>query len=438
MNLYIKKFLSSRYLNYKLILFLFIVLYISIILSLSFIYDVHYYQIWKFFGVPAKEIIFSDIHPFFVNDFCKINSVNTEDYYQQFTNCDRYERLYNYMPIWVNFLKLGVDQKYTIYFGILFSLLFYLAFFKLIIINSKRNFFIYALVILSPPVMLAVERGNTDLFIFFLCFIYISLLQRNNLISNIFSYILIFFSSLLKFYPIFLVFLFFKKSLWNKIFGISTFFTFLLYVLIHYSDILLVKENTQQTFFFSYGYNVLEVGLNNIFYKLNTIFLASKNYLFGDYVSFKNGISDILYTNEFKNSSFIISRLFLLFIIFLFIFKNLKFNGNKEIPKSHNYLFFILGASIFCGTFALGANFDYRLIFLLFTFPHLIDLKKDNRKFFFIKYKSFVYIVLMYMWIMPLTAFSSGVDEIITWIIFIFYLNFLSIYYLNLFFKKSS
>ena len=140
MNLYIKKFLSSRYLNYKLILFLFIVLYISIILSLSFIYDVHYYQIWKFFGVPAKEIIFSDIHPFFVNDFCKINSVNTEDYYQQFTNCDRYERLYNYMPIWVNFLKLGVDQKYTIYFGILFSLLFYLAFFKLIIINSKLNF----------------------------------------------------------------------------------------------------------------------------------------------------------------------------------------------------------------------------------------------------------------------------------------------------------
>ena len=137
------------------------------------------------------------------------------------------------------------------------------------------------------------------------------MLQRNNIISNIFSYILIFFSALLKFYPIFLVFLFFKKSFWNKIFGIITFLTFLLYVLINYSDILLIKENTQQTFFFSYGYNVLEAGLNNIFYKLNSIFFAAKNYLFGDYESFKDGILHILYTNEFQDSSFIFSKLFL-------------------------------------------------------------------------------------------------------------------------------
>ena len=97
-------------------------------------------------------------------------------------------------------LSTQFHQKYYYFFGIIFSLLFYLAFFKLIVINSKKDFFIYALAILSPPVMLAIERGNTDLFIFFLCFIYISLLQKNNIISNIFSYILIFFSSLLKFY----------------------------------------------------------------------------------------------------------------------------------------------------------------------------------------------------------------------------------------------
>ena len=247
-----------------------------------------------------------------MDDFCKINSINTQDYYDQFRNCDGWQRPYNYMPIWIEFLKLGVHQKYYYFFGIIFSLLFYLAFFKLIVINSKKDFFIYALAILSPPVMLAIERGNSDLFIFFLCFIYISLLQRNNIILNIFSYILIFFSALLKFYPIFLVFLFFKKSFWNKIFGTVTFLTFLLYVLINYSDILLIKENTPRTFFFSYGYNVLEVGLNNFFYNLNSIFLAAKNYLFGDYESFKYGIFHILYTNEFQNNSFIFSKLFLI------------------------------------------------------------------------------------------------------------------------------
>ena len=355
MNLYIKKFLSSRYLNYKLILFLFIALYISIILSISFIYDVPYYQIWKFFGVPAKEIIFSDIHPFFVNDFCKINSVNAKDYYQQFTNCDNYKRLYNYMPIWVNFLKLGVHQRYSIYFGILFLLLFYLAFFKFISIKSSKDLFIYTLGILSPPAMLAVERGNTDLLIFFFCFVYMILLKKNNSISNILSYILIFFSSLIKFYPIFLVFIYFKRNLLNKIFGISIFLIFTFYLIINLSDIYLVKENTQQTFFFSYGYNVLEVGLNNIFYKLNLIFLASKNYLLGDYQSFRDGISIILYPNDFKNNYFIISRLLLLLVIFFFLLKWLKFKDiNNQIPNTTNYLFFVGGASIFCGTFILG------------------------------------------------------------------------------------
>ena len=438
MILHNKNFLNLKDFHFKIILFLLITLYISLILFISFVYDINYYQVWKFFGVPAREVLFSDIYPFFVNDFCKINSINTQDYYDQFQNCDAWQRPYNYMPIWIEFLKLGVHQKYYYFFGIAFSLLFYLAFFKLIVINSKKDFFIYALAILSPPVMFGIERGNTDLFIFFLCFIYISLLQRNNIIANIFSYILIFFSALLKFYPIFLVFLFFKKSFWNKIFGIITFLTFLLYVLINYSDILLIKENTPQTFFLSYGYNVLEAGLNNIFYKLNLIFFAAKNYLLGDYESFKGGIFHILYTNEFQNNSFIFSKLFLLFIIFVFIFKNLKISDNKKIPKSHNYSFFILGASIFCGTFVLGANFDYRLIFLLFTFPYLIDLQEDNRNFLFLKNSSFIYLIIIYLWLTPFTIFTSGLDEIITWFIFMFYLEFLIIYYLDVFFKKKS
>ena len=110
---------------------------------------------------------------------------------------------------------------------------------------------------------------------------------------------------------------------------------------------------------------------------------------------------------------------------------------NKTLHKE-NYLFFILGASIFCGTFILGANFDYRLIFLLFTFPYLIELKKNKKKFLFIKYSSFVYLIAIYLWFTSLTVFTSGLDEIITWLIFVFYLDFLCIYYLNVFFKKNS
>ena len=121
-----------------------------------------------------------------------------------------------------------------------------------------------------------------------------------------------------------------------------------------------------------------------------------------------------------KINNFITNDKFLLFIIFVFIFKNLKISDNKKIPKSHNYSFFILGASIFCGTFALGANWDYRLIFLLFTFPYLLELKKNNKKFLFIKHSLFVYLITLYLWISLISVFTSGLDEIITWLIFIF------------------
>ena len=144
---------------------------------------------------------------------------------------------------------------------------------------------------------------------------------------------------------------------------------------------------------------------------------------------------------HFKIILFLLITLYIsliLFISFVFIFKNSKISDNKKIPKSYNYLFFILGASIFCGTFAMGANWNYRLFFLLFTFPYLIDLKEDNRNFLFLKNSSFIYLIIIYLWLTPFTIFTSGLDEIITWFIFMFYLEFLSIYYLDVFFKKKS
>ena len=52
-------------------LFIFILLYFVFIFFYSFIFNIDYYQIWKLLGVPAKEYLFSDIYPFFVNEDCK-------------------------------------------------------------------------------------------------------------------------------------------------------------------------------------------------------------------------------------------------------------------------------------------------------------------------------------------------------------------------------
>ena len=45
----------------------------------------------------------------FIKDLIYFNF--KQNYYEQFKNCDAWQRIYNYMPIWVEFLKLGINYK---------------------------------------------------------------------------------------------------------------------------------------------------------------------------------------------------------------------------------------------------------------------------------------------------------------------------------------
>ena len=85
------------------------------------------------------------------------------------------------------------------------------------------------------------------------------------------------------------------------------------------------------------------------------------------------------------------------------------------------------GSTSQSGTFLLGANFDYRLIFLLLTVPYLIEQKKN-----------FIYLLILYFWISPISIFTLGLDDILSWILFIFFINYLSTYYISLVLNKKS
>ena len=52
-----------------------------------------------------------------------------------------------------------------------------------------------------------------------------------------------------------------------------------------------------------------------------------------------------------------------------------NYNCSYDINYNNYYPEMISGAFIFCGTFILGANWDYRLIFLILLVPNLILLK---------------------------------------------------------------
>ena len=57
-------------------------------------------------------------------------------------------------------------------------------------------------------------------------------------------------------------------------------------------------------------------------------------------------------------------------LILIGYYKSNKINLDTGFDKD-----FIIGASIFVGTYIIGSNADYRLIFLLFTIPLILNLK---------------------------------------------------------------
>ena len=75
---------------------------------------------------------------------------------------------------------------------------------------------------------------------------------------------------------------------------------------------------------------------------------------------------------EFYRNMFLLSLLIYSFIVTIFSylssFKTIETNLNS------NEKLFLIGGSIYIGTFIFGANADYRLIFLLFTIPYIIEL----------------------------------------------------------------
>jgi hypothetical protein len=105
----------------------------------------------------------------------------------------------------------------------------------------------------------------------------------------------------------------------------------------------------------AYGFETLARGLYH--YSINSnLFINNENYIL-----FKNII--IFFGGIFTLSIFLVN----------FKFGNKIVNSKLLLDES----LFLLGGGIYLGTFLIATNIDFRLIFLLFTFPLLMKLNKN-------------------------------------------------------------
>jgi hypothetical protein len=120
--------------------------------------------VWRELAVPSQLPVFADLRTITNGTECWRRGI---DVYVA-DPCDPWGRKTNYPPIWLAvFGLLGVDRGTTPYIGALFAASFAIA--AVGYFGARRigwHGVAYGLVMISAPIRLGIERGNSDLFIF--------------------------------------------------------------------------------------------------------------------------------------------------------------------------------------------------------------------------------------------------------------------------------
>lgn len=312
--------------------------------------------------------------------------------------CNEWNHPMNYPRIWMSLTFLGLDQSHTFLLGIFIGFLFFTL---ILIIIGHLNYaeaLAYTIILCSPSVMLGVERGNTDLIIFILLSISLLLLRFPRIVVRGFSYLILLLAATLKLYPIFALSIVFKE---NKraayvLAGVIV-VAFILYVVSIFPDLKYISAETLRSNQLSYG----GIIIFNIFFKLIKLLAPNQQGL-----------------NTIKIALLGLVILLLLSIAYLLV----RHRTASEDLSALNTDFlqsFRIGAGIYIGTFLLGNNWDYRLIFLIFTIPQILAWIKSNSWVSLFSSLAFLGIIIT-LW---LSRWSyTGLDELINWLLFFYFI----------------
>ncbi len=274
-----------------------------------------------------------------------------------FNPCDPGQRPLNYPRIWLLLEKTGINRSHTVFLGFSLAVIFYMAVVGLVIEKNPGIFstVIWILALISPAVLLGVERGNNDLLIFVILAIAVTLLRQPRTEIRIIAYLVMFLAALLKLYPVLAVI----SSVREKpklCLIIMIVFTagFLIYAGVTYDDIATLMKTTEHNANISYGSKVIF------------------------------GLIDQMMTGNMAGFPRWDDRLVVLFswaaVVGVILLSFFYLMGKKSVShyEGSHISSLRIGAGIYLGTFLAGQNWDYRLIFLLFVLPQLLEWKSSG------------------------------------------------------------
>ena len=327
------------------------ILLINITLITVFIY----FNFFKFYPIYSNELF---VDWLYIHDYKYCNNLLTIPK-NQCLNIITND--FVYPEIWKNIANLtDVRSDFrNIIFLILFIHIFIITFYL-----KDFPFFVNLLFLLSPVSILLIHRGNNDLIILFLIFIFNVLLTNQKRNLKFISLVPLIIAIKAKIYPLSLlpIYMLLKNNVKKINFFVYLLFLFFLtIILIYFSE----------------------------YFKLSNIYNRS-----GATLSFSSALIFKIFTfiTEINLNYKILSVVVLVMLIFISIYSKIS----VPISSFKNEISFLIGSSIIVSSFFLNEGFVYKLVFLIFIFPLIFEYKKKG----YIKiYLFLLTITLTAMWI---------------------------------------
>ncbi|MGK0205604.1 MAG: hypothetical protein ACI9S9_004695 [Planctomycetota bacterium] len=250
---------------------------------------------------------------------------------------DPWGRTHNYPRIWLLLAHAGVRPQHTIWLAGVFVVTAIAGFLSLAsMVRDRRTALFLLVAVFAPTTWLAVERANSDLFLFGICAVAATIAASHRIVSGS----LIAAASALKLYPIAgLAALLGDRRRTTLLLVGPMLCLFFAYIASMPGDLKLMQAGTMRAQRLSYGMSALPA-----WFAQNTPLPLWSLLL----------IAALLMT------------LLLMLSVRYRTRRRLGQSGSKTTQAA-----FRMGAAIYVTSFVAGANFDYRLVFLVLAVPQL-------------------------------------------------------------------
>lgn len=353
---------------------------------------------WDWFQVPATSPSFLDLRSVTSGWECARKGIDV----LVRNPCDPFPRPANYPRMWLWPSVLGLGQSSTIILGVVVAVAFFVGALVLMgRLDRLLDVAVWVALLVSPAVMLGVERGNADLIVFPVVVAGVVLIRARARTARVVAHGAMLFAAMLKLFPAFAFVVLLRQSPRRILAGAGPVtLGFFVYIAATWSDIATIHRVLPQEIYYSYGADVAV--------------RAVATWLAARYAS----LASVATYGTFGDEQIVMwCAVLVALVLALVVARRWK---PPAVAHERELDAFFAGCAIYAGSFLLEHNFDYRLVYLLFVVPQLLRWARSSR------FAAGVLLVLVStLWLSE--VLSNGYwrernplpyDELLTWFLF--------------------